>query len=165
MPGASQWPAFTSTVFLVKCHSCDVVATHCGGGVTQRQTDSCGFPISTLPLQPLLSPFIPIPACWQHLLMPAADPHPCDTLCGSSTRTSGDTRSCCPQTVTCVTSSRMGFRTLATIASSSPWISALSFVIACAGVGMSEKYFRISSITSSSVHVSPMVPMKFCTTG
>ena len=34
MPGASQWPAFTSTVFLVRRHSCDVVATHCGGDVT-----------------------------------------------------------------------------------------------------------------------------------
>ena len=34
MPGASQWPAFTSTVCPVTRHSCDVVATHCGGGVT-----------------------------------------------------------------------------------------------------------------------------------
>ena len=34
MPGTSQWPTFTSTVFLVKHHLCDVVATHCNGGVT-----------------------------------------------------------------------------------------------------------------------------------
>ena len=29
-----HWPAFTSTVCLVTRHSRDVVATHCGGGVT-----------------------------------------------------------------------------------------------------------------------------------
>ena len=29
-----HWPAFTSTVCLVTHHSHDVVATHCGGGVT-----------------------------------------------------------------------------------------------------------------------------------
>ena len=34
MPGTSQWPAFMSTVFLVKRHSCDIMATHYRAGVT-----------------------------------------------------------------------------------------------------------------------------------
>ena len=52
-----------------------------------------------------------------------------------------------------------------TIDSFSPWISTRGFVIACAGVGVSEKIFNISSIISSSVHVVSNVMIKFCTTG
>ena len=68
-------------------------------------------------LQPLLSPFIPIPAYWQHLLMPAADPHRGDTFNGSSIWISSDTSFMPLKTVTRVTSSRMGFRALAKLLS------------------------------------------------
>ena len=34
LTGASIWTAFMSTVHLITHHLCDVVATHCGGGVT-----------------------------------------------------------------------------------------------------------------------------------
>ena len=62
-------------------------------------------------LQPLLSPFIPVPSYMQHLLMPAADPHWGDTLNGSLIRilvTLGHARN----TTIPVTSSRTGFRAL-----------------------------------------------------
>ena len=118
MPGASQWPAFTSTVFLVGCHSRDVVATHYGRVVTltalswlvQLTNSNSSLP----PLQPLLSPFIPVPGYLQHLLMPAADPHQGDTLNGSLIRilvTLGHAS----QHGNTVTSFRTGFQALASL--------------------------------------------------
>ena len=73
--------------------------------------NSSNYPTPTA-LQPLLSPFIPVPGYLQHLLMPAADPHRGDTLNGSLIRilvTLGHAA----QTVILVTSSRTGFRALA----------------------------------------------------
>ena len=71
------------------------MATHGGGNVTLTVVELTRVDSQTQvhPLQPLLSPFIPVPAYWQHLLMPAADPHQGDTLNGSLIRISGDTRS------------------------------------------------------------------------
>ena len=73
MPGASQWPAFTSTVFLVRRHTCDVVATHCGGDVTLTASNwPVWIPKLKLPLYscccPLLYPSPPtgsISSCLQ----------------------------------------------------------------------------------------------------
>ena len=70
--------------------------------------------LDSTPLQPLLSPFIPVPSYVQHLLMPTADPHWGDTLNGSLIRilvTLGHARN----TAIPVTSSRMGFRALSSL--------------------------------------------------
>ena len=97
-----HWSTFTSTVCLVTHHLCDVVATHCGGGVTLTALNwSVWIPNLNFTLQPLLSPFIPIPVCWQHLPMPIADPHQGYTLCGSSIWIPGDTRSLCSKQSLC----------------------------------------------------------------
>ena len=52
-----------------------------------------------------------------------------------------------------------------TIGSFSPCTSAHNYVMACAGVCTSEKYFNISSMISSSLHEVSNVLIKFCTTG
>ena len=54
--------------------------------LTNQQTNSSELNCSELPLQPLLSPFIPVPSYLQHLLMPAANPQRGDTLNGSLIR-------------------------------------------------------------------------------
>ena len=88
-----HWPTFMSTVCLIMCPSHDVVATHCGGGDTYSvELTHVDSQSQLQPLQPLLSPFIPVPVCWQHLLMPATDRHRGDTLCGSLIWIPGDTR-------------------------------------------------------------------------
>ena len=76
-------------VFLVGRHSCDVVAAHYVEMRCSQRGTRLNWTASQLdwtPLQPLLSPFIPVPSYVQHLLMPAADPHRGDTLNGSLIR-------------------------------------------------------------------------------